>query len=114
MTFSVEAGGQLPLTEGAKRLQLTKGVRGMPAVKSVILVIVTVEFSSETQYQTQKHSAVYSIQLVHFSLTILWEALQARQQQSGKKQVTASNSISLHNKKPERRWYPTNGCMLPL
>lgn len=55
MTFSVEAGGQLALTAEAKCLQLTKGVRGMPAVKSVILVILvtgTGEFSSETQYHT--------------------------------------------------------------
>lgn len=52
MIFSVEAGGQLALTE-AKRLQLTKGVRGMPAVKSVIwVIIVTGEFSSETRYHT--------------------------------------------------------------
>lgn len=53
MTFSVEAGGQLALTGEPKRLELTKGVRGMPAVKSVTLVIiVTGEFSSETQYHT--------------------------------------------------------------
>lgn len=51
MTFSVEAGGQPALAGEAKRLQLTKGVRGMPAVKSVILVIIvtgTGEFSSAT------------------------------------------------------------------
>lgn len=87
----------------------------MPTVKSVILVIIlTGEFSTETQYHNLKHNAVHSIQLVHFSMTMLWEALQARQLQSGKKQVIASNSISLHNRKPERRLYPPNACVLPL
>lgn len=52
MTFSVEAGGQLALTGEPKRLQLTKGVRSRPAVKSVTFIIVTGEFSSETQYHT--------------------------------------------------------------
>lgn len=49
----------------------------MPAVKSVILVIIlTGEFSTGTQYHTLKHNAVHSIQLVHFSMTVLGEALQ--------------------------------------
>lgn len=87
----------------------------MPAVKSVILVIIlTGEFSTGTQYHTLKHNAVHSIQLVHFSMTVLGEALQARQLQSGKKQVTASDSISLHNRKPGRRWYPSSAWVLPL
>lgn len=45
MTFSVEAGEP-------KHFQLTKGVRGRPAVKSVTFIIVTSELSSETQYHT--------------------------------------------------------------
>lgn len=67
MTFSVEAGEP-------KHFQLTKGVRGRPAVKSVTFIIVTSELSSETQYHTQKHNAAYSIQHAHFSMTVLWEA----------------------------------------
>lgn len=64
----------------------------MPAVKSVVLVIfATGELSTETQHHTLEHNAVHSIQLVHFSMTVLWEALQAKPLHSGKKQVTASN-----------------------
>lgn len=80
----------------------------MPAVKAVILVIITAgEFSTETQYHTLKHSAVPSMavimQFARFSVTALWKALQARQLQSGKEQVKASNSINLHNRKPTER-----------
>lgn len=92
----------------------------MPAVKSVTLVIIIAgEFSTETKYHTLKHDAVHSMaaimQLVLLSMTGLWKALQARQLQSGKEQVIASNSINLHNRKPtERRWYPTKAYALPL
>ena len=92
----------------------------MPAVKSLILVIIIAgKSSTETQYHTSKHNAVHPMavimQLVHFSVTPLWKALQARQLQSGKEQVIASNSINLHNRKPtERRWYPTKACVLLL
>lgn len=92
----------------------------MPALKSVILIIIIAgEFSTETQYHTLKHDAVHSMvvimQLAHFSVTALRKALQARQLQSGKEQVIASNSINLHNRKPaERRWYPTKARVLLL
>lgn len=106
MTFSVEAGGQLALIEEAKRLELTKGVRGMPAVKPVILVIiVTGEFSSETQCSIFNSACVFQPDSAMGNTA---------GQAAGKKQVTASNSISLHNRKPEKRWYSTNACVLPF
>jgi len=87
----------------------------MPAVKSVILVISTAgEVSTETQYHTLKHDAAHSMACA-FRCDGLWKALQARQLQSGKEQVRASNSINLHNRKPTKmRWYPTKACVLLL
>lgn len=92
----------------------------MPAVKSVFFaIIIAGEFSVETQQHTLKHDAVHSMavitQLAHFSVTALRKVLQARQLQSGKEQVIASNSINLHNRKlTERRWYPTKACVFLL